>query len=112
MSEVFMFSVEGISSIVGLVLTMIFSYFPELKEWYAGQKSYVKSLIMIGMIVISTGVLAYAAGNGYIAGGENMTIDKIIQIFFMTLLANQGGYAILPQLPEVSEIKESRDALG
>lgn len=106
----FVFSVDGIGTLVGILLTMLFSYFPELRDWYATQKSYIKSLIMIGLIAISTAVLAFATFKGFIGGGEVLTVDKVIQVFFWTLVANQAGYQILPQLNSVKEKKE--EAVG
>lgn len=48
------FTPELLVGIVGTVLSLIFSYFPVVHDWYQALKTEAKSGIMLGLLVISS----------------------------------------------------------
>lgn len=102
------FTAQAISAIVGFVISLLFSYFPRLNTAYAALSTEVKSLIMIGMMVLATGAIVLLDYFDVINAG--LTFDKggIIQIvmtFLAALMANQAAYVASPQTRAVREAK-------
>ena len=48
------FTPELLVGIVGTVLSLVFSYFPVVHDWYQALKTEAKSGIMLGLLVISS----------------------------------------------------------
>ena len=102
------FNAQASSMIVGFVISLLFSYFPRLNTAYAGLSTEAKSLIMIGLMVLVTGVIVLLDYFGMINAG--LTFDKggIIQIvmtFIAALMANQATYIASPQTRAVKEAR-------
>jgi hypothetical protein len=51
-------SATQLASLAGIVLSLVFSYFPGLKTWYDGLDSAAKSLVM-AIAVVVVGVAAF-----------------------------------------------------
>lgn len=96
-----------ISALAGVLLSLIFSYVPKVKDWFVPLDPQTKRLIMLGALVVSTLVI-YGASCG------NLHIPLVTQVdcnqsgavglfdqFILALIANQSTYAITPlELPK------------
>ena len=54
-------SSELIVSIAGVVLSLLFSYIPGLRTWFAALVAETKQLIMLGLLILVTAAI-YALG--------------------------------------------------
>jgi hypothetical protein len=105
-------SSELIVSIAGVVLSLLFSYIPGLRTWYAALVSETKQLIMLGLLVLVTGAI-YALGC-YGILETNITCDKsgLVSLVFMLItgvVSNQATYMITPQTKDVVDAKAYRN---
>jgi hypothetical protein len=107
--EAIMFTPEFVAGIASIILTLVFAYFPKLRVWFAGLASEMKSLIMLGLFALISGITFALAFNGIIPTDEPLTWVKLVQVFIMTLVASQPAYLILPQAKDVKEAKMLRD---
>jgi divalent metal cation (Fe/Co/Zn/Cd) transporter len=102
------FTPEVISGIVGVILTLVFAYFPKLRVWYGGLASEIKSLIMLGLLAASSLTIFLLAWNGVIQTSEPVTLTTLLQVLFFAIAANQPVYRILPEAGDVVEAKANR----
>ena len=90
---------ELLSSIAGIVLSLLFSYVPQVKNWYDPQPPTTKRLVMLALL------LAVAGGSyaGSCAGcWSGVTCDQagalgLVRVFVAALIANQSTYLISPK---------------
>ena len=105
-------SSELIVSIAGVVLSLLFSYIPGLRTWFAALVAETKQLIMLGLLVLVTGAI-YALGcygivdTGIVCGKEG--IIALVQMLIVGLVSNQAAYLITPQTNDVVIAKALRD---
>jgi hypothetical protein len=91
-------TVEQLSAIAGIILSLAFSYVPGLSDWYGGQDPAVKRLIMAGLLlVVAVGALVLSCAN-IIADVEctQAGLLSLIGTFIAALIANQAVYLISP----------------
>ena len=103
------FAPEAIASIVGVVLALIFAYFPKLRTWYAALASEVKSYIMLGLLLVAEIAIALLSYYGVIPTTEPITLAKCISIALALLISNQPTYLILPEAGDVKALRLTRD---
>ena len=103
-------TVEGIALLGGFLTTIIFSYFPVVRVWFAGKDSEVKSYIMLGTLLTIEAAIAAAMFYGLIPSVEGLTWGRLISITVALLVANQPTHDILPELNDVKMAKASRTA--
>lgn len=87
---------EVLSSVSGLFLSLLFSYIPGLKTWYGEQKSEVKSLIMLAVLVIvSVGVFVLSCYGPFdwVACTQDGAWGLVV-LFVAALVPNQSLYSI------------------
>ena len=95
-------SAESLSLIAGTLLSLVFSYIPGAKDWFMRFDPTVKRLIMLGLIIISAGVLFGIACLGWGTGlGFSLSCDQsgflgLLQQILIAIIANQSIYAISP----------------
>lgn len=105
-------SSELIVSIAGIVLSLLFSYIPGLRTWYAALITETKQLIMLGLLILVTAAI-YALGcygildTGIVCGKEG--IIALVQMLVYGLVSNQAAYLISPQANDVLIAKQLRD---
>ncbi len=104
------FNPEFLAMIAGVVLSLLFSYVPKLNTWYAALATEIKQLIMLGLMLVSTGAI-FALGCGGIIPINDFACDQntavyFIYTFILALVANQGTYKITPQTIAVRQAKE------
>jgi len=93
-------SAESLSGIVGVFLSLMFSYIPGVKDRYANLRASVKQTVMgILLMVFALAVYGLACA-GYAADfGLTITCNRtgavsLINILLAALVANQGTYLL------------------
>lgn len=102
------FDPEFISGVVGLILALVFAYFPKLNTWYAGLQTEVKSLIMIGLLLATTVVITLLTVYEVIPAPGPVTWFSVVKVFFAALIVNQPTYVVIPETKSVKAVKEAR----
>lgn len=94
-------TVETLSIVAGIVLSLAFSYIPKLSDKFASLDSQRKSLIMLGcLFLVALGSFALSCLNvGFETGVtcDNAGAVKLITIFVSAAIANQTTYMLSPQ---------------
>lgn len=104
----FKVSAELIAGVAGVIVTLLFKYFPGLNTWFAKKTENVKQLwMLIIMVIVSAGVF----------GGGCIDLFKIniacsldggwqlVGILITGIVANQGVFKILPTPKKVRDAK-------
>jgi hypothetical protein len=99
--DTIIFTPEVLAGITGLLLTLLFAYFPKLRVWYGGLQSEVKSYIMIGLLFITAVGITLLAQSGLIQTAEPVTWLFAAKVFFAALIVNQPTYMLLPKAVDV-----------
>ena len=102
------FTPQVVAGIVGLVLTLLFAYFPVLRVKYAGLASEVKSGIMLGLLALTALVVTLLAQAGVIVTTEPVTWATFFQVLFAAIVTNQPTYTLLPEAGDVKDAKALR----
>jgi len=112
-----LFSVAGITTIVVLIFTVFFQYFPGLRIKWAQLASEVKKLIVFGIYLASGAIVAF--GGCWVALKELIPAllcespASFLSFVFGVLFAvgaGQGAFGLLPELKDVKAAKEGRPA--
>lgn len=87
---------EELSAIVGVVLSLVFSYVPGVSKWYEGLAREQKQLIM-GALLIAVALAVFGLACGGIINA--VVCDKagalgLIKVLIAALIANQATYLI------------------
>ena len=96
-------SAENLSLIAGTVLSLVFSYVPGASAWFMQFDAQVKRLIMLGLIILSAGVvfglscLGWGSSFGIQLSCDQPGLFGLIRQVVLAIIANQGVYAISPQ---------------
>lgn len=94
-----------LAALAGVVLSLVFSYLPGLKDAYDALTPTPKRLVMLGaLFVVALGALAYqcrGAGDCYTANAET-----VLRAFVMAAIANQATAALTPLSPERRAVRE------
>jgi hypothetical protein len=89
-------SPDYLAALAGILLSLVFSYTPGLKDKYDALPPTTKRLIMLAaLLVAAVGVLAYqcrADGACYAAGWETA-----LTAFIAAAVANQATFALSPK---------------
>ena len=99
---------EELLAIAGIVVSLIFEYFPRLSVWYNALEDNVQRLIMLGVVA----VIALTVFGMSCAGlSEAYTCDKagvwsLIKIFVAGVIANQTTYLISPKRAQAQPVVE------
>lgn len=109
MFELVDFTPQLLVAIVGIVLSLLFNYFPLLNTWYADLKTEFKSLIMILLLLLSAVGVYLLTYFGLVETTEPLSIWLAVKIFISALIVNQATYVISPERKKVVEIIEDRD---
>lgn len=94
---------QSISTIASVILSLAFSYIPNLSDWYAKLDSIHKRLIMLGLLILTAiGSFGLACTSQGKAFGLQLTCDQpgaitLLQSLILALMANQSTYLITPK---------------
>ena len=89
-------SAELLSSVAGIVLSLMFSYIPGIKSWFENLENMYKQSIM-GILLFLVAVAVY--GLSCLGVGSWVACTKegglgLLNIFIYALIANQSAYLI------------------
>ena len=99
----------------GVLIALIFGYFPVLREKFAGLSPEAKSGIMIGTLVVTAFGVWGAGCIGWIDSGVACTtasIPQILKLILIAIVSNQAANRISPELPDVKTAKIERNIPG
>jgi hypothetical protein len=91
---------ENLTAIAGILLSLVFSYVPGLKDWYAQLTTEIKRVVMLVLLVVVTGGVLAIACAGYApdlsiaVACDRAGIVLLIKAFVAALIANQAAYLI------------------
>ena len=105
-------SSEMLVSIAGVVLSLLFSYIPGLRTWYAGLVAEVKQLIMLGLIVLVSGAVFALGCYDILSTGiacDRYGVISLVWMIVLGLTSNQAAYMITPATNDVVIAKQMRD---
>ena len=109
-------TVELLSAIAGIVLSLAFSYIPGLNTKFAAMSDQYKKLSMLGMLALVAGVTFGLTCTKYGAMiGIPLTCDEtgaieLVRILIAAAVANQAMYKLTPQRQEVKDAKLEGEA--
>ena len=98
--------------IAGVTLSLLFSYIPGLRTWYAALIDETKKLLMLGMIVLVSGAIFGLGCYGILSTGiacDKYGIISLVWMIVLGLTSNQAAYMITPQTNDVVIAKQLRD---
>jgi putative flippase GtrA len=96
---------DTISAVAAILLSLLFSYVPNVKDWFAKQPGTTKRLVVLGSLALAAaGGLALSCGSlngvmlvpGATACTETNLVD-VVSAFIAALVANQSAYSFAPQ---------------
>lgn len=90
---------EMLGGIAGVVLSLAFSHIPKLNVKFAALSPEWKRLIMVGVLLVTSGAIWGLNCGGIISTGVTCDRAGIIQlgsIFIMALVTNQTAYGLTP----------------
>ena len=85
-----------ISSVAGILISLAFTYVPNLRDKYDALSAGYKSLVMLGVLAAAVGVLFGASCLGY-ATVPACTVEgakSLVPLFINAVLANQSTYVL------------------
>ena len=87
---------EQFAAITGIVTSLIFSYFPIIKDWFEGQAPNVKRLMQVAVAFIVSWAIYGLNCAGVLTG---MTCDlagalEVVWLIVAFVVANQAAYAV------------------
>lgn len=91
---------ELLSMLAGALLSLLFSYAPGVRDWWAQRTAETKSLVMLGLLLlVSVGVVSASCGGliAVVVCSQNGVL-QVVWTFVLSLMANQSTYKISPQL--------------
>jgi len=96
----FVFSPVVLASILGVILSAFFAYFPGVRDWFAELRGDYKRLIMlVGLAIVACAVYGFNCAGWIIV--EGLSCDPsgmvvIVKAFVAALIANQTTYLVSP----------------
>lgn len=105
-------SAELLSSIAGVVLSLVFSYVPKLNTKFAALETEVKRSIMLGLLALAAVATYGLACSGWLTGlfgiqvpCDQSGIQMLIQAFIYAAITNQTAYSLSPKTQAVRQAK-------
>jgi len=95
-----------LSSVSGVVLSLLFSYLPGLSAWYGELSGDKKRLVMLSMLALVAGGMYALDCSGLLVkiapdmAGMCSTADgwvQVVRAFVLAMIANQSAFALSPQ---------------
>lgn len=107
MNTTVIITAAGLGSTLGIAVSLLFSYFPRLKVWFASQSAEFQSGIMIGLLALAAaGTLVYQCSG--VLGCIQLNWGAAGVAFVSALVANQGMFLASPQTPSVKRARLRR----
>ena len=86
-------------ALVGILVSLAFSYFPVVQSWFDGQAGNVKRLLQVAVAFIAAWAVYGLNCAGVLSG---MTCDlpgalEIVRLIVVFVIANQAAYGVTPK---------------
>ena len=104
-----MFTPVGIGAIVGLVLALVFAYFPKLRVWFAALASEKQSYLRLGLLLLAEIVISLLSYYQVITTVPPFSFATALNIALALIVANQPTSVLLPETKDVTEARILRD---
>jgi hypothetical protein len=111
-------SVGGITTLLVLVLTLLFQYVPGLRVIWGGVKSEVKMLVVLAVYFVIGAFVAFGGCLEFLANliPQLQCVDAPTFLSYLwsvavAIGAGQGIFSLMPELRDVSEAKFEREGL-
>lgn len=90
---------ELVSSVAGVLWSVLFEYFPGLSRWYNAQTDNYQKLFMLGLLFLTVaGAYGLSCVNWLaVFACTQVGIKDAVFAFVLALVANQGTHRILPK---------------
>lgn len=90
---------EELLAIAGIVVSLVFEYFPKLSIWYNNLEDNVQRIIMLGLVAL---IAVTVFGMSCAGLSDAYTCDKrgaweLVKMFVVGVVANQSTYLVLPR---------------
>ena len=91
---------EQLGSIAGIVLSLLFSYIPGVRDRFALLSSTEKSLFMAAMLLaVSIGAFGLSCASVVnVIECSQSGVVQLVSVFISALVANQATYVLSPQV--------------
>ena len=99
---------EVIAAAAGIALSLIFSYFPGLRTWYAARSEDQKKGIMLLALVGMSGAIYGLNCTGFIRAGiacDQNGAARFVWLLILALLVNQSAYKLSFTAKDVKAVK-------
>ena len=99
---------ELLIAIAGVILSLVFEFFPKIGMWYNMQPDNKQRLIMLG-VILAAALGVYGLSCAQLV--DDVTCDKnglfeLMKLFIAGIIANQSTHAITPRVTKrQSDIK-------
>lgn len=106
-----MLTSEQLAGFAGLVLSLLFTYTPGLRVWFAGLVSEAKSLTML-ILIVAVAVMAFGLSCGNFLSMFACTQQgawSVAILVFWAAVGNQTAYKLMPQPSDVQQTVAVRD---
>ena len=92
-------SSESLALVAGVLLSLLFSYVPGLKDWFDKLSGNHKRLVMLGALLVSAlGVFGLSCTGRYnFVACETDGAWALIEVFVLAAVANQAAYGFTPE---------------
>jgi hypothetical protein len=99
---------ETISAIAGVLLSLVFAYFPGVSGWFANLDGTYKRLVMaLSLLMVAGGALALSCWQiMYTVSCDQAGIVALVQSFIAALVANQATYSLAVRPPALEYIDD------
>ena len=90
---------EVLLGTMGVLLSLLFAYFPGFKGWYGAlpqEKKQLTNLLLLFLITVVVAVLSFfkmAGGFGLTVTFDLAGLTELVKIFVIGMIANAGTYA-------------------
>jgi hypothetical protein len=108
-------SVAGITTILVLLITVVFQYFPGLRVFWGGVKSEVKMLSVLALYIVAGAIVAFGGCIPALAGifpglicADAPTFLNYVFAVFIAVGSGQGVFSLLPEMRDVTFAKNLR----
>lgn len=106
---------EILAAVASVILSLAFSYIPNLRVWFAGRPKETQQLVMLGLLVLVAAASYGLACAGVLVElfGVELTCDKagmlgLVRALIFAIMANQGVYQLTPKAADVRLVKAER----
>lgn len=108
-------TVAGVTAVIMFILTLLFQYFPGLRVRWAGLKSEVKMLSVLGAYIVIGATVAFGGCVAFLASlipqlqcTDTITFMQYLFAVLVAVGAGQGAFTLLPILQDVQAAKSER----